>query len=59
MMDIGNLRYVLKMANITQVSKETGIHQNTLYKIRDGVNKNPKVKTVEELSKFFRVVENG
>ena len=28
----------------------------TLYKIRDGITKNPRVKTVEKIAKYFRGV---
>ena len=45
------IRALLEGANISKLSKDTGLHYNTLRYIRDGVIKNPGVNTIKLIYK--------
>lgn len=45
------IKALLESANISQLSKDTGLHYNTLRYIRDGVIKNPGVNTIKRIMK--------
>jgi len=45
------IRDELKNANCAEISRNTGLHLNTIYNIRDGRDTNPKIDTLEKLAK--------
>ena len=44
----------LQDRNLTVVSENTGISYNTLKNIRDGINTNPTINTLETISDYLR-----
>lgn len=44
----------LQDRNLTVVSEKTGVSYNTLKNIRDGVNTNPTINTLETISNYLR-----
>lgn len=52
-MTLEDIRQALKDRRINKVSLATGLHQNTITKIRDGVSKDPSNSTVELLRKYL------
>jgi DNA-binding phage protein len=42
----------LKNANIAKIARETGLHINTIYIVRDNKG-NPTSKTLEKLERYF------
>lgn len=52
-LDLETIRKQLDDRSLYKVSDRTGIHYNTLLKIRDGENANPSYKTVLTLSKYL------
>lgn len=56
-MDIKGLITRLENCNIKSVSRKTGIHYNTLYKIKKGDINNVRVGTIDRLSEFFSEIE--
>lgn len=55
--DLTYVRNMLKMCNIREVSKQTGMPYMTVYKIGNGKTKNPTYETVKVLSEFFRGIK--
>ena len=45
----------LKKANLSRAARETGISRQTLTKLRDGVEDNPTIKTVQALAEYFNL----
>lgn len=53
MLTLGQIREFLADRRLDVVSEKTNVHRNTLAAIRDGINENPKLKTIEALSDYF------
>lgn len=53
MLTIKEVRRALKQRCILEVERRTGIHRNTLYRLRDGTQ-SPKAATIEALAKYLR-----
>lgn len=53
MLTLGQIREFLADRRLDVVSEKTGLHRNTLAAIRDGINENPTLKTIEALSDYF------
>ena len=53
-MQLEQLQEKLKHCNVAEISRNTGIHINTIYAIKKGVG-NPTAKTIEKLSHFFNI----
>lgn len=54
MLTLEAIRRALQDRNIAAVSEATGIHPNTLYRIRDGSRENPSYSTIVTLSDYLR-----
>ena len=52
-MDVAELRNALKDRRLNIVSEATGVHPNTLSRIREGEQTNPKLSTLKALSDYF------
>ena len=50
-----NINFLMEAANITAgaLSKETGVGQATIYKIKDGMISNPTIDTIYPIAKYF------
>ncbi|MBY0379600.1 MAG: helix-turn-helix domain-containing protein [Burkholderiales bacterium] len=50
-----NINFLMEASGITAnvLSKETGVGQATIYKIKDGVISNPTIDTIYPISKYF------
>ena len=59
MLELRNLQYLLKISDIKKVSRDTGVHYNTLYAIANGKNNNPTYKMVQVLTDYFSVQTEG
>lgn len=55
MLSIEEIRSKLKDRKVTVVSQATGIHKNTIYKIRRGQVTNPELETVKTLSDYLQM----
>lgn len=53
MMKVEKIREYLKGKNIQQVSRDTGLHFNTVYAIANGKKKNPSYNVVLTLSNYL------
>jgi len=53
MIDISKLILLLRDLNATTLSRETGIHPNTIYKLRKGLCE-PRVSTIVKLEDYLR-----
>lgn len=53
MRDLQELIKLLKQSNLAKVSRETGIHYNTVYLISTGVIRNPKFDKLKKLDEYF------
>jgi len=53
MLDLTRIRERLMYSNLYKVSKDTGVHRNTLSAIRLGKNANPSYATVKTLSDYL------
>jgi predicted transcriptional regulator len=53
MIDISKLILLLQDLNVTTLSRETGIHPNTIYKLRRGVVE-PRVSTIVKIEEYLR-----
>lgn len=49
-MTIDKIRKALKDRRLSSISRQTGLHQNTIAKIRDGVTSDPSLETIEKLT---------
>ena len=58
-MSLEELRDALQDRRLDVVSRATGIHANTLGKIKRGEQQNPKLSTVEALSEYFNTTCHG
>ena len=47
------LREELARRQLAGVARDTGLHVNTLYDLRDGKNTNPKLSTITVLTNYF------
>jgi len=43
----------MKDRNVSKVAKAIGMHRQQLYRITTGKNKNPRLLTIEKLSKYL------
>lgn len=59
MIDLAEVRERLRDRRLSVVSRETGIHYNTLIRIRDGANVNPTYRVLEALSAYLSEPRNG
>ena len=61
MMTLDQIRDALKDRRPAMVAQSTGLHVNTVMRIRDGMNKNPTYEVVAALSKYLqgKVAANG
>lgn len=50
---VDRIRAALEDRSLSKVSRLCGVHENTIRAIRDGKNKNPKMSTVQALSKYL------
>ena len=57
MKELNYLRKCLEESTLAKVSRDTGIHVNTLYSIKNGENENPTLKTVITLCNYFKKKE--
>lgn len=46
----------IAISDLHQVSKKSGIPFGTLFKLKYGTTKNPRIKTVQPLADYFRRV---
>ena len=53
MLTIDQIRQALADRRLDVVSEATGVHRNTLGRIRSGEAKNPSYSTVKSLSDYF------
>lgn len=53
MVDISKLRLLLQDISVPRLSKETGIHQNSFYRIRRGQSE-PRMKTLVKIETYLR-----
>jgi hypothetical protein len=53
MLELDQIRALLSDRRLSIVSKETGLHYNTIKEIRDGVQTNPSYRTIHALSAYF------
>ena len=53
MMDLQQIRDALADRRLDIVAKATGLHPNSVGRIRDGRNLNPKASTLEALSRYL------
>ena len=53
MMTVEQIRVALKDLKISAVSRDTGLHYNTVIRVRDGDILDPRNSTVRALSKYF------
>lgn len=49
MRTIEEIRAALKLANLSQVARDTGLHPNQVWRIAAGVDTNPTYKTLAAL----------
>lgn len=61
MMTLDQIRDALKDRRPAMVAQSTGLHVNTVMRIRDGMNTNPTYEVVAALFKYLqgKVAENG
>lgn len=61
MMTLDQIRDALKDRRPAMVAQSTGLHVNTVMRIRDGMNTNPTYEVVTALSKYLqgKVAANG
>ena len=61
MMTLDQIRDALKDRRPAMVAQSTGLHVNTVMRIRDGMNTNPTYEVVSALSKYLqgKVAANG
>lgn len=61
MMTLDQIRDALKDRRPAMVAQSTGLHVNTVMRIRDGMNMNPTYEVVAALSKYLqgKVAANG
>jgi len=61
MMTLDQIRDALKDRRPAMVAQSTGLHVNTVMRIRDGMNTNPTYEVVASLSKYLqgKVAANG
>lgn len=57
-MDVDKVRWALRMINIKEMAKETGLHAATLYRFRDGDN-STSLKTAIKVSEFLKKLSEG
>ena len=55
MMTLDQIRDALKDRRPAMVAQSTGLHVNTVMRIRDGMNTNPTYEVVAALSKYLQV----
>ena len=53
MVTIEQIRLNLEISNIKKVSEATGIHINSLYRIKNGETKDPSFKTISKLAELY------
>jgi hypothetical protein len=53
MMTIDQIRQALQDRKLAVVSDATGLHYNTIYKIKSGTNTNPSYETMRVLSAYL------
>lgn len=53
MLTIDKIKSMLADRRLDVVSRETGLHRNTLAAIRDGKHRNPTYKTMKCLSEYL------
>lgn len=58
-MTLDNLRKTLKKMNLAVVSKETGLHHNTLLRIRNGQTAEPSYAVLTILFNYIESVFKG
>ena len=59
MMSLDQIREALRDRRLDIVSRETGLHRNTLSAIRSGKNENPKYIVIKALSDYFCANKEG
>jgi len=61
MMTLDQIRDALKDRRPAMVAQSTGLHVNTVMRIRDGMNTNPTYEVVTALSRYLqgKVAANG
>lgn len=52
-MTLDQVRTALQTANLSTLSRVTGLHYNTIRRIKTGDNTNPTTHTLTTLSKYF------
>lgn len=58
-MTLEDIKNSLKDIRVSKVSVATGLHQNTISKIRDGISKDPSHSTIEKLKAYLEGGKNG
>lgn len=53
MLNLQQLKALLQDRKLSSVAEATGLHPNTLREIKDGINTNPTLRTMEALNSYF------
>ena len=57
MLPLKDIRSRLRAANISHVSRATGLSYNTVRNVRDGIQANPTMRVMEALSRHLQIQE--
>jgi DNA-binding phage protein len=52
-MTLDEIREALRDRRIVTVARECGLHENTLYRIMNGVNDNPSYETIKRITDYL------
>ena len=59
MLTLEQIRAALYDRRVDVVAQATGLHYNTVFKVRSGENENPTYRVIKALSDYFEATRDG